>query len=241
MAQTRRKRTKRKTRKTGGVNFRTLATLPSLLTAKRKRERERKEQEELKQERKNFSDLIPTDLPKAGVLYFKVLFDCRNLLKELYNGCNKNKNTIDENILPIKEQINIYIKKLRICKNNNYHKVTNIIKTYLLSNEYTKNIVRLKIIEIDKMNQKEISSNDLKEYERLKKEKTENDIKDLLYTDPEIKAKQKEANVLKKQRNIKPLSEMKQEGISVNELEQLINKAKKGPRYNPLAPNSLTN
>ena len=46
MAQTRRKRTKRKTRKTGGVNFRTLATLPSLLTAKRKRERERKEQEE---------------------------------------------------------------------------------------------------------------------------------------------------------------------------------------------------
>ena len=92
------------------------------------------------------------------------------------------------------------------------------------------------------MNQKEISSNDLKEYERLKKEKTENDIKDLLYTDPEIKAKQKEAIVSKEQRrNIKPLSEMKQEGISVNELEQLINKAKKGPRYNPLAPNSLTN
>ena len=229
MAQTRRKRTKRKTRKTGGVNFRTLATLPSLLIAKRTRERERKEQEELKQERKNFSDLIPTDLPKAGVLYFKVLIDCRNKLKKLYESCNKNKNTIDENILPIKEQINIYIKKLRICKNNNYHKVTNIIKTYLLSNEYTKDIVRLKMIEIDINNHNLITDKDSEEYNELKKGM----IEDML----------KQADILRLHEigDLQPLEKMKIGELKASNLKQLINNVRNSPRYKPLAPNPVTN
>ena len=229
MAQTRRKRTKRKTRKTGGVNFRTLATLPSLLTAKRKRERERKEQEELKQERKNFSDLIPTDLPKAGVLYFKVLIDCRNKLKILYESCNKNKNIIDENRLPVKNQIDTYIKKLRICKNNNYHKVTNIIKTYLLSNEYTKDIVRLKMIEIDINNHNLITDKDSEEYNELKKGMVE----DML----------KQADILRLHEigDLQPLKKMEIGDLKASNLEGLTKQIRNSPRYKPLAPNSLTN
>ena len=232
MAQTKkRKRTKRKTKKTGGVHFRTLAKLPGLfITANQRREQkeqEREQKEQEQQERKNFSDLIPTHLPNVGILYFKILTDCRNKLKELYKSCNKNKNIIDENRLPIKNQIDTYIKKLRMCKKKTYDVEANKIKIYLLSDEYTKNIARLKRIEIDINNPNLINDKDLEEYNELKKGMIENEKKEY------------DMVRLHEIGDLQPLEKMKLGELKASNLQRITKHVRNSPRYKPLAPNSL--